>query len=176
MLTGKGSWKERDVDKTLEMMGEKAYVNHVPTMTGGMGRLRLQRFYRDFFMPGHPPSLRIKLLSRTIGVDRVVDEMFVQFDHTVEMAWILPGVPATNERVEVAMVSIVTIRGGKLVHENVYWDQASVLCQIGLLDIGLIPKDMKHLGVGELPVAGEESARKVLKETSEPSNEMIDEW
>jgi hypothetical protein len=109
-------------------------------------------------------------------VDRVVDEMFVQFTHTVEMHWILPNVPPTNEHVEVAMVSIVTVRGGKLFHENVYWDQASVLCQIGLLDIGLIPGSMKKLGVEQLPVAGEESARKVLKERSEPSNEMIDDW
>jgi hypothetical protein len=157
-------------------MGSTPYVNHVPTMTGGLGKAELARFYDEFFMPGHPPSLKIKLLSRTIGVDRIVDEMFVQFDHTVEMPWILPNIPPTNERVEIAMVSIVTIRAGKLVHENVYWDQASVLCQIGLLDIGLIPKAMQHLGVTELPVAGEESARKVLKETSEPSNEMIDEW
>ena len=117
----------------------------------------------------------MKLLSRTIGSDRVVDEMYISFEHTQEIPWMLPGVPATNKKVEVALVSVVCIRGEKLYHEHIYWDQASVLVQVELLDPSLIPDAFKGK-VKRLPVAGRESARKVLDEDSEPSNELIEEW
>lgn len=61
------------------------YVNHIPTMTGGIGYKDLHRFYRDYFIPGNPPSLKMKLLSRTVGTDRVVDEMYMSFEHTQVM-------------------------------------------------------------------------------------------
>jgi hypothetical protein len=169
-------FKTRNAEKTMQTMVEKPYVNHVPTMTGGIGQKDLYRFYKEFFIPSNPPSLKMKLISRTIGVDRVVDEIHFAFKHTQEIPWMLPGIPPTNKNVEVALVSIVCIRGGKLYHEHIYWDQASVLFQIGLLDPEHVTKPMKDLGVDILPVAGNESARKVLDETSEPSNEMIDEW
>ena len=120
--------------KVMANMTEDPYVNNVPTMTGGVGHKDLFLFYRDYFIPKNPPSLRMKLVSRTVGVDRVVDEMVVSFTHDDEVDWILPGVPPTGKRVEVAVVSIVTVRGGKLVSEHMYWDQASVLMQAGLLD------------------------------------------
>jgi len=169
-------FKERDADKTMKTMVANPYVNHVPTLTGGIGQKDLHRFYKDYFIPGNPPSLKMKLISRTIGVDRVVDELYLSFDHTQEMPWLLPGVPPTNKYVEVALVSLVCIRGGKLYHEHIYWDQATVLLQTGLLDPENIPKAMKDKGLEVLPVAGKESARKVWDEKSEPSNEMIDDW
>ena len=118
----------------------------------------------------------MKLISRTIGVDRIVDELFFSFKHTQEIPWMLPGIPPTNEMVEVALVCIVCVRGGKIAFESIFWDQASVLFQIGLLDPNHIPSKAKNLGIETLPIAGSESARKVLDESSEPSNEMIDEW
>jgi hypothetical protein len=165
----------RDADKTMETMVSNPYVNHVPTLTGGIGKKNLHRFYKDFFIPSNPPSLRMRLLSRTIGADRVVDEMFVSFKHTQEIPWMLPGVPPTDKEVEVALVSVVAIRGGKLYHEHIYWDQATILVQIGLLDPKLIPDAFKDK-VKRLPVAGRESARKVVDEDSEPSNELIEDW
>ena len=170
------SLKKKDAAKIMSTMVPRPYVNHVPTLTGGVGREDLKRFYEDFFVPSNPPSLNVKLVSRTIGPDRVVDEMIVSFKHTQEMPWILPGIPATKKDVEVAMVSIVCIRGGRLHHENIYWDQASVLVQLGLLDPKHIPEPFKEQGVKRLPVAGAESARKVLDERSEPSNELIEDW
>jgi len=166
----------RDAEKTMATMVEVPYVNHVPTLTGGIGKKDLHRFYRDYFIPSNPPSLKMKLLSRTIGVDRVVDELFITFDHTQEMPWMIPGVPATNKRVEVALVSIVCIRGGMLYHEHIYWDQASVLVQLGLIDPKLVPDKYKKQGVERLPVVGKESARKVLDESSVPSNMLTDNW
>ncbi|MGA7191421.1 MAG: ester cyclase, partial [Candidatus Acidiferrales bacterium] len=72
-----------------------------------------------------------------------------------EMPWMLPGIPPTNRRVEVPLVAIVRFRNGKLAHEHIYWDQASVLKQLGLLNDP------------SLPVVGVESARKVLDPTFE---------
>ncbi|KAK7719182.1 hypothetical protein SLS57_005917 [Botryosphaeria dothidea] len=165
----------KDAAKTMSTMIPQPYVNHVPTGTGGIGRGDLMRFYRDYFLPGIPPSMNIRLVSRTSGVDRVVDEMVVTFRHTKEVPWILPGVPPTNKPVQVAMVSVVCIRGGKLVHEKVYWDQASVLVQVGLLDPNVVPTNMRQKGLEQLPVL-DDSAKKVLDEEAIPSNELLDDW
>ena len=158
------------------MVADEPYVNHVPTLTGGIGQRDLFLFYRDHFMPSNPPSTAIKLVSRTVGVDRVVDEMVVSFEHTQAVPWMLPDVPPTGKKVSVAVVAIVCIRGGRLAHEHIYWDQASVLVQLGLLDPRLVPKAMKERGMERLPAVGAESARKVLDESSEPSNQLLSSW
>lgn len=124
----------KDAAATLRTMVRHPYVNHIPTLTGGIGAPELLRFYRDFFIPCNPASMTNKLLSRTIGSNRIVDEMYITFTHDREIPWLLPGVPPTGKKVEIAMVGVVKIRGGKLCHEHLYWDQASVLVQIGLLD------------------------------------------
>ena len=66
-------------------------------------------------------------VSRTIGEDQIVDEMVFKFTHTIPMDWMLPGIAPTGKRVEVPLVAIVRFREGKLAHEHIYWDQASVL-------------------------------------------------
>ena len=152
------------------------YVNHIPTLTGGIGAKNLLRFYADFFIPGNPPSFRTRLLSRTIGVDRVVDELLITFKHTQSIPWMLPGIPATDKQVKIVLVSVVCIRGGKLYHEHIYWDQASVLVQVGLLGPKLVPEAMKKQGVERLPVVGADGAEKVVDETSVESNELIPKW
>ena len=140
----------RDTEATLATMVEDAYVNHVPVMTGGFGKSALREFYSRSFIPKMPPDTTLTAVSRTIGQDQLVDEMIFSFTHTQEMPWMLPGVPPTNRRVEIPLVAIVKFREGKLAHEHIYWDQASVLKQIGLLpDSGL-------------PVFGVETARKVI--------------
>lgn len=163
----------KDVDATMSTMVAEPYVNHIPTMTGGIGYKDLHRFYRDYFIPGNPPSLKMKLLSRTVGTDRVVDEMYMSFRHTQIMPWLLPDVEPTNRDVEVALVVIVCIRGGKLYHEHIYWDQASVLVQTGLLDPKLV---LGGTGPGQLPVVDGAGARKVVDESSVRSNELISTW
>ncbi|THZ51736.1 carboxymethylenebutenolidase [Aureobasidium pullulans] len=169
-------FEDKDARGTMSVLSQVPYVNHVPTATGGIGRDDLDRFYRQVFLPGNPPSLKVRLLSRTIGVDKVVDEMMVSFRHTQVISWILPEVPPTNKSVQIPVVSIVSIRGGKLWHEQLYWDQASVLVQIGLLDPRLVPGDMRKQGLERLPVIGKEAAEKVLDEGSHPSNELISSW
>jgi carboxymethylenebutenolidase len=139
----------RDTEATLDTMVEDAYVNHVPVMTGGHGKEELRRFYSTDFIPRMPPDTALTPISRTVGTDQLVDEMIFSFTHTEEMPWMLPGVPPTNRRVEIPLVVIVHFRDGKLAHEHIYWDQASVLKQIGLFTDPA------------LPVYGVETARKI---------------
>lgn len=140
----------RDTEATLATMVEDAYVNHVPVLTGGAGKNELRAFYSRDFIPSMPPDTKLTPVSRTIGERQLVDEMIFSFTHTQEMPWMLPGIAPTNRHVEVALVAIVAFRDGKVAHEHIYWDQASVLKQIGLLTDPAVP------------VAGVESARKVL--------------
>ena len=135
---------------TLATMVDDGYVNHIPVLTGGSGQHELREFYSKRFIPQMPPDTEMTPVSQTIGENQIVDEMIFKFTHTISMDWMLPGIPPTGKRVEVPLVAIVRFRDGKLAHEHIYWDQASVLVQIGLLD------------PARLPVVGIESAKKVL--------------
>jgi carboxymethylenebutenolidase len=151
----------KDVDATMATMVEQPFVNHVPVMTGGTGHDDVRAFYGTHFIPRMPPDVETVLVARTVGRDQLVDELIFRFTHTIEMDWMLPGVPPTGRRVEVPLVVVVGVRDGKVSHERIYWDQASVLLQVGLID-----------GRG-LPVAGAETAAKVL-DPSRPSNTLIE--
>ena len=153
-------FETKSPDDTMATMVEDAYVNHIPVITGGSGQADLRAFYATHFIPKMPPDMAMTPVSRTIGTDQLVDEMVISFTHTVEIDWMLPGIAPTGRHVEVPLVVVVRFRDGKLAHEHIYWDQASVLVQLGLID-------------GEkLPVAGAESAHKAL-DPSLPSNQLI---
>ncbi|MGU7774667.1 dienelactone hydrolase family protein [Burkholderia sp. MR1-5-21] len=159
----KHEFDTRNVDATMATMVAEPYVNHIPTLTGGVGREELKRFYTHHFVHANPPDTTITPISRTIGASQIVDELLFCFTHTTEIDWMLPGVAPTDRRVEIPLVAIVKFRGDKLYHEHIYWDQASVLVQIGQLDSA------------GLPVAGVETARKLLDETV-PSNGLMRRW
>jgi len=148
-------------EDTLATMVEDAYVNHIPVLTGGVGKEQLREFYSKHFIPQMPPDTEMVPLSRTIGDDQLVDEMIFKFTHTIKMDWMLPGIAPTGRRVEIPLVAIVRFRDGKLAHEHIYWDQGSVLVQLGFLD----PRT--------LPVVGVESAKKAVDKQL-PSNALID--
>jgi carboxymethylenebutenolidase len=153
----------RDVPATMGTMVKEPYVNHIPTLTGGVGSKQLSRFYEHHFVHANPPDIRSIPISRTVGAFQVVDEFIMCFTHTTEIDWMLPGVAPTGKYVEIPMLGVINFRGDKLCHEHLYWDQASVLVQIGLLD-----------PVG-LPVAGIETAKKLIDE-SLPSNTLMRRW
>ena len=106
----------------------------MPTLTGGVGHDQLKRFYKYHFIGGNPPDTGMTPVSRTVGADQIVDEMIFSFTHTSEIDWMLPGIAPTGRKVEVPLVAIVKFEDGKVAHEHIYWDQASVLVQIGKLD------------------------------------------
>lgn len=153
----------RDVAKTMGTMVAEPYVNHIPTMTGGVGYTELYRFYQHHFVDSNPEDTKLVPISRTIGADRIVDEMLFSFTHDREIDWILPGVKPTGKFVEVPLLAVICFRGDKLYNEHIYWDQASVLVQVGLLDPKLYP------------VAGREQAQKLVDPTL-PSNALNPRW
>src|SRR5215475_11934214 len=147
-------------DETVATMVANPRVHQVPVMIGGDGKEELYEFYAKYFLPQIPPDTEMVPVSRTVGQERVVEEMVFRFTHTIPMDWMLPGIPPTGKRVEVGMVVVVQFDGDKMAHEHLYWDQASVLAQLGLLERG------------GLPVVGAESARSVL-DRSIALNELI---
>ncbi len=154
-------FENKSIDATMATMTLTPFVNHVPVMTGGVGPSEVRDFYNTYFIPGHPPDTEVVPVARTVGEDRIVDELIHKFTHTIEMPWILPGVPPTGKRVEVAVIVVVQFKDGKIAGERIYWDQASVLAQVGLID------------VVKLPVTGIEASRKVVDPAQEPSNKLI---
>jgi carboxymethylenebutenolidase len=150
----------KDAAATVATMTPDNYVNHVPVMTGGRGRDEMKEFYGKYFIPQMPSDTTLRLLARTVGTDRLVDEFVFSFTHDIQMDWMLPGIQPTHRKVEVPMVVVVQFQGDKIACERIYWDQASVLVQIGLLD------------PAALPIAGVEEARK-FEDHLLPSNELI---
>ncbi len=136
-----------DLDETLATMASHPHLVNIPTMIGGDGPDGVRRFYANrligqFF----PPDVEFTSLSRTYSEERLVDELIISFTHTTKIDWMLPHVEPTGKRVEVAFVVIVGVAQGKVEYEHIYWDQASVLVQIGLLD----PKHLPVVGSGSV--------------------------
>ena len=155
-------FKQKDIDATMATMSSDPFVNHVPVMTGDVGFSAVRHFYSTYFIPHHPSDTTFVRIARTVGEDRVVDELIHKFTHNIEMPWILPGIPPTGKRVEIAVIVVVQFKDGKVAGERIYWDQASVLAQIGLID------------ESRLPVTGAEASRKALDPAQEPSNRLIE--
>ncbi|KAL2869706.1 uncharacterized protein BJX67DRAFT_370558 [Aspergillus lucknowensis] len=172
---------DRSVEKTMATMVQEPYVNHVPTITGGIGREFLTKFYRENFIFSNPDDTKLELISRTVGVDRIVDEFIFCMTHDKVVDALIPGVPATGKKLRIPFTSVVNIRGDRLYHEHIAWDQATVLIQLGLLPDYLpfpYPVDGKLPAPGKrfeyrVPAGGVETANKLQDETSVPSNEMI---
>lgn len=140
----------KDVEAALATMTEDAHVLLIPVGTGGHGKAAVRTFYGTSFIPGIPPDLVATPISQILSADYVVDEAVYTFSHTLPMEWMIPGIAPTGKHVEVAVASLIKFHDGKVAHEHLYWDQASVLVQLGLLD------------PNNLPILGARSARNVL--------------
>jgi carboxymethylenebutenolidase len=149
----------KSTEETMATMTATPRVNVVPLMVGALDAPELRVFYSKHFLNQLPPDIETVPISRTVGHDRVVDELVLRFTHSIQMDWILPGVPPTNRRIEVPMVVIVQFDKRKIAHEHLYWDMGSILLQAGLID-------------PSLPVRGADSARQVLNPVL-PMNELI---
>jgi carboxymethylenebutenolidase len=157
----RAEFDDRSLHDTMATMVDEPYVNHVPTLIGGIGKRQLAHFYGRYFIPHNPPDTKTEVISRTVGQNRIVDELIFCCTHTTPIDWLLPGVPPTGRRLEVPVVVSVTFENGRIHHEHIYWDQASTLVQAGLL------------APGGLPVVGDEAARKLRDPRSVPSNALL---
>jgi len=142
---------DRDVDATMATMVPEPYVYSVPSMIGGFGGRGVRRFYSEHFVHQIPKDAKVTPISRTLGKDQVVDEFILSFTHDTQWDYLLPGIPPTGKRVELPHVVVMKFENGKIAHEHVWWDQASLLVQVGLLD------------PANLPVVGVEQARRLLR-------------
>ncbi len=156
-------FEEKDPDATMDTMVDQPYVNHIPTRTGGVGHELLKRFYKYHFIPQQPEDRENILISETVGADTVVLEIVSRFTHDRVIDHMLPGVAPTGKRIELPVVVIATFRGDRLYNEHIYWDQACLLTQLGILDRP------------DLPISGVEATHKLL-DSSLPSNELMSAW
>ncbi|MBV8773884.1 MAG: nuclear transport factor 2 family protein [Deltaproteobacteria bacterium] len=126
-----GEFSHRDVEESLATMTEDATVCHVPTGSGGSGKSELRRYYRDEFIPSIPEDWTHTLTSRLATAQGIAEEARLHFHHTKQMDWFLPGIAATGKLIETEIVVFIDFRDGLMAAERIYWDQASVLTQIG---------------------------------------------
>lgn len=140
-----------DLDTTMETMSENPHLYNIPSMMGGNGYDGVRNFYKNHLVGKFfPPDVTMNRVSLTVGSEQIVEELVIEFTHTTTIDWLLPGVAPTGKKVSIGVVVIAGAKDNRLTHEHIYWDQASVLVQIGLLD----PKG--------LPVCASESAKKLL--------------
>jgi carboxymethylenebutenolidase len=152
-------FEQRDADAAIATMTAHPVLIHVPVGTGATGREPLRKFYREVFIPQIPQDTELQLLTRSVGQNRVIDEFILRFTHTVQMDWFVPGIAPTGRHLEVPHVGVIAFEDGKISSEHIYWDQATVLLQLGLLDRGL-------------PILGAHQADRLLDPTA-PSSPLI---
>jgi carboxymethylenebutenolidase len=152
-------FEAKNADAAMATMTGHPVLIHVPVGTGAAGREAVRRFYREIFIPQLPPDVGLQPLTRSVARDRIIDEFIFRFTHTVQMDWFAPGIAPTGRRVQVPTVGIIAFEDGKISSEHIYWDQASVLLQLGIL-------------AGDLPALGAEQADRLLNPDA-PANQLI---
>jgi carboxymethylenebutenolidase len=156
-------FEERDADAAIATMTDHPVLIHVPVGTGATGREALRKFYREIFIPQMPPDAKLQLLNRSVGQNRVVDEFILRLTHTLRMDWFAPGIEPTGRRLEVPHVAIIGFENGKIASEHIYWDQATALVQLGVLD------------ATHLPALGVEQSDRLLRPEA-PANRLIERF
>ena len=124
----------KDADAVLATMTENPYVFFIASGVVLVGRAAVREFYADKFLPNLPPDFEVTTLSQTVGDDRIVEEMAIRFTHTTDLDWLLPGVRPIGQKAELIVAAFIQFAGGKIGHEHVYWDHATALSQLGVLD------------------------------------------
>ncbi|GBG39610.1 ester cyclase [Mycobacterium montefiorense] len=132
----------KDADLAVSTMVDDASAMHLPTMSGGSGKENLRRYYADVFIPAIPADTTSEPIARSVGDGLVVDEFIMRMTHDREVPFLLPGLAPTGKAVEIPAVVIVKFRGDLMESERLYWDQAAVLRQLGLIDPSLPVADV----------------------------------
>ena len=144
-------FETKDVDATMRTMTEEPYVWHVPALTGASGSENVRQFYSTQLVGRMPEDTVLRQISRTVSSGRLIEEFVLEFTHDIEVPFMLPGVPPTGQKVRLPHVLVMGFEGDKVAYEHIYWDHASLLVQVGLLD------------PAGLPIAGAEQAERLLE-------------
>jgi len=153
-------FEKKDADAAVATMTARPVLIHVPVSTGATGREALRKFYAEIFIPQMPKDAKLELLTRSVGQGRLIDEFIFRLTHTVRMDWFAPGVEPTGRRLAVPHVAVIAFENGLIASEHIYWDQATVLMQMGLLE-------------DRLPVMGADQSNRLL-DADAPANQLID--
>ena len=153
-------FEHKDADAAIATMTERPVLIHVPVGTGATGKEALRKFYAEIFIPQMPEDVELELLSRSVAQSRIIDEFILHLTHSVRMDWFVPGIEPTGRRLAVPHVGIIAFENGKISSEHIYWDQATVLLQLGLLD-------------SSLPAMGADQKNRLL-DSDAPANQLID--
>ncbi|WP_417396334.1 ester cyclase [Gimesia chilikensis] len=153
-------FEHKDADAAIATMTDHPVLIHVPVNTGATGKEALRKFYAEIFIPQAPPDISLQLLTRSVGQNRIIDEFILRFTHTLRMDWFAPGIEPTGRQLAVPHVGIVSFEDGKISSEHIYWDQATVLMQLGLLDEAL-------------PVLSQTQCDRLVDDNA-PVNQLID--
>jgi carboxymethylenebutenolidase len=157
----KCEFQDHDVEATMRTMVDDPYVHNVPVLKGGYGREGVYDFYKRHFVGKMPADTRVEPISRTVGPDCVIDELIVCFTHDIVIDYLLPGIKPTGRYVELPHVVVMKFHNGKVAHEHIYWDQACLLAQVGLLD------------ARKLPVTGKEQAAALRNLTQKKKRQRV---
>jgi len=152
-------FEQKDADAVIATMTDHPVLIHVPVGTGATGKAELRKFYAEIFIPQVPPDAALQLLTRSVGQNRIIDEFILHFTHTVRMDWLAPGIEPTGCRLAVPHVAVIAFEDGKISSEHIYWDHATVLAQMGLLN-------------DKLPVIGTAQSDRLL-DPDAPVNQLI---
>jgi len=155
-------FEAKDARAAVATMCDDTLLIHVPVATGARGRDAVERFYAEVFIPSWPADTTVEPGSRTVGGERIVDELVVSGTHDLPMPFWLPGVEPTGRRFSLPHVAVVAFRDGLIASEHIYWDQASLLVQLGLL-----------ADAESLPVLGVAQTR-AYTDATYPLNELVE--
>jgi carboxymethylenebutenolidase len=144
-------FETKDLEATMATMTSDPYVWHVPALTGGAGGEGVRDFYATSLIGRMPEDATLLRISRTVAENRVIEEFVLEFTHDAEVPFMLPDVAPTGRTVRLPHVLVMGFDGDKVAYEHIYWDHASLLVQIGLLD------------PAGLPIAGGEQADRLLE-------------
>lgn len=155
-------FEQKDVDAAMATMTNHPVLIHVPVGIGATGRDAVRKFYAELLIPQAPPDIQLQMLTRSVGQDRLIEEFVLRFTHTVRMDWFAPGVEPTGRSLMVPLVAVISFEGGKISSEHIYWDQATVLEQMGLIS-------------DDLPLLGAAQCDRLL-DADAPVNQLIERF
>lgn len=125
---------EKDAKKLGLVLSNDSIHIDIATMMGGNTKKTITGYYTYDFIPCLPEDNKTDNLHVIIGNNSLIEILNWTFTHSIPMNFMLPGINPTNKKVSITVVAIAKFNGcGKMISETVYWDQNSLLQQLGLL-------------------------------------------
>ncbi|WP_299494771.1 hypothetical protein [uncultured Shewanella sp.] len=129
----------KNINDTMATMSEDPYVINIPTLRGGDNYQAVKHFYNTEFIGQFPDDMDIEVISKSFNTDLLVTELVMSLTHDREIPWLLPNISPSYKKISFFTIVIVNFKDEKVDSERIYWDQGSVLAQVGLIDEKKLP-------------------------------------